>query len=62
MYSSRKDLLPALHGKYDVDVDLRIGVCHPQKMSLLAELGNLFSPMYYKYAAPGGAGKPTSSV
>jgi hypothetical protein len=36
------EILPAFNGKYDVNVNLRVGVRHAQMMSLLTELGNLF--------------------
>jgi hypothetical protein len=36
-------VLSALNGKYDVEINLRVGVGHTQKMPLLTELGNLFS-------------------
>ena len=34
--------MSAFHGEYELDIDLRIGICHPQKMPLLTELENLF--------------------
>jgi hypothetical protein len=36
-------VLSALNGKDDVDINLRVGIGHAQKMPLLTELGNLFS-------------------
>src|ERR1039458_3659936 len=38
----RNEILPALHGEHDVNVDLGVGVGHEPKMPLLTELGNLF--------------------
>jgi hypothetical protein len=34
--------LPAFDGKHDVNVDLRVGIGHARKMTLLTELENLF--------------------
>ena len=36
------EVLPALNSEYDLDINLRVGVCHARKMPLLAELENLF--------------------
>ena len=36
-------VLPALNGKDDMEINLRVGIGHAQKMPLLTELGNLFS-------------------
>jgi hypothetical protein len=36
-------ILSPLNGKYDMDINLRVGIGHAQKMPLLTELGNLFS-------------------
>jgi len=52
----RDEALPALDGKHDVEVDLRVGVGHLQKMPLLTELENLFSAGSYKDAAPTALG------
>jgi len=36
------EALPAFNGEHDVDINLRVGVCHARNMSLLTELENLF--------------------
>jgi hypothetical protein len=36
------DILTSLYGKYDMDIDLGIGIGHAQKMPLLTELENSF--------------------
>ena len=36
------EALPAFDGKHDVNVDLRVGIGHARKMTLLTELENLF--------------------
>lgn len=46
------EVLSAFDGEHNVNVDLRVGVGHEQKMPLLTELGNLFWISYYKYAGP----------
>ena len=46
----RDEALPALDGKHDVEVDLRVGVGHLQKMPLLTELENLFCSWCWNYA------------
>ena len=38
----RDEILPAFNGEHDVNVNLRVGVCHAPNMSLLTELGNSF--------------------
>jgi hypothetical protein len=46
------EILSAFDGEHDMDVNLRVGVGHTRKMSLLTELGNLFSCGFYKDVAP----------
>lgn len=55
-------ILPAFYGKYDVNVDLRVRVRHPQMMPLLTELGNLFWMVFYRYTSPTGFAEMTDSV
>ena len=38
----RDEILPAFNGEHDVDINLRVGVCHTRNMSLLTELENPF--------------------
>ena len=42
------EILPALHGEYNVNIKLRVGVCHARKMPLLTELENFFRLGFYK--------------
>jgi hypothetical protein len=36
------EILPAFNGKYDMNINLRVGIGHEPKMPLLTELENLF--------------------
>jgi len=49
------EVLPALDGENDVDVDLRAGIRHKRNRPLLTELGNVFCSWFYKETAPDGA-------
>jgi len=53
-YSPSILILPAFNGKYDMDVDLRVGVGHGRKMPLLTELKIFFPDEFYRDVAPTG--------
>ena len=51
----REEAWPALHGKDDGNVNLRIGVGHAGKMSLRPELGKSLLPFLQRFRAYGAA-------
>jgi hypothetical protein len=52
----REEVLSAFNGKHNMDVYLRVGICHGPKIPNLTVLGNIFWMDFYKYCAPDGAG------
>src|SRR5665213_3254104 len=46
------EALPAFDGEHDMDINLRVGICHEPKMPLLTELENLSLFEFYKDVAP----------
>ena len=46
------ETLPAFDGEHDMEIDLRVGICHTPKMPLLAELENLYLAWFYRDFAP----------
>jgi len=46
------EVLPAFNSEHNMNVNLRIGICHAPKMPLLTELENLFLSGFYKDVAP----------
>lgn len=51
----RDEILPAFDGEHDVNINLRVGICHAQKMPLLAELENLFRLVLQRCRAYGAS-------
>jgi hypothetical protein len=53
----QEEVLPPFNGKYDLDVNLRVGIGHESKMSLLTELEKsfvLFLQICHAYGVTGG--------
>jgi hypothetical protein len=48
----RNKVLPPSDREHDMEIDLRVGVCHEPKMPLLTELENLFLFWFYKDFTP----------
>jgi hypothetical protein len=53
------EILAAFNGEYDMDINLRIGIGHAQKMPPLAGLGNLFWEFLLQRCRPYGPGQRT---
>jgi hypothetical protein len=49
------EILPALDGEHDIDVNLRVGIGHARKMPLLTELEIFFLPVLQRCRSYGAA-------
>jgi hypothetical protein len=58
----REEILSALDGEHNMEIDLRVRIGHERKMPLLLELENLFSFVLQRCRAYGAAGDMVNSA